>query len=78
MGAGHFQKGVSGNPGGRPLVTALGKSTKSKLNGKAKLTEEDVIAIRAENRTLQEIGADYGVYFTMIGMIKRRERWAHI
>lgn len=50
-------------------MTARGKSTKSKLNSKTKLTEEDVIAIRADNRTLQDFGADYGVYFTLSSAI---------
>lgn len=45
---------------------------------KSKLSEEDVIAIRADPRMQIEIAAAYGVTQGLIGMIKRREIWRHI
>lgn len=44
----------------------------------AKLTEDDVRAIRKDNRTLVSIAADYGVTFALIGAIKRRRIWKHV
>ncbi len=47
-------------------------------HGNAKLTETDVIAIRADTRLLREIAVDYGVSKTGIGEIKRRITWKQI
>ena len=44
----------------------------------AKLTEADVVAIRADPRTQVVIAADYGVTQRNVSAIKRREAWAHI
>ncbi len=44
----------------------------------AKLTETDVIAIRADIRLQKEIAVDYGVGETTIGRLKRRITWKHI
>jgi len=47
-------------------------------NGQSKLTEKQVRAIRKDNRSLRKIASDYGVNDTLIGMIKRRERWSYL
>ena len=47
-------------------------------NGQAKLTEADVIAIRADHRSLRAIAAEYGVSHALIGYIKRGDHWSHI
>lgn len=47
-------------------------------NVNAKLTEEDVRAIRKSEGTYKEIAARYGVYFSVIGKIRRREMWTHV
>jgi len=47
-------------------------------NPKAKLTEEDVLAIRADPRSYTAIAEDYPVTSTTIGGIKRRERWTYV
>jgi hypothetical protein len=47
-------------------------------NGRAKLTEADVHAIRADNRSPRAIAAEYGVSQNQISLIKNRKRWTHI
>ncbi len=60
----------------------IAKSRDVNLKGEdhslSKLTEADVIAIRADTRLQKEIAADYGVGQTQIGRIKRRKSWKHI
>lgn len=46
-------------------------------HGCAKLTTDQVIAIRADPRIHRLIAADYGVARTVISRIRRRE-WAHV
>lgn len=45
---------------------------------KAKLTDDQIRAIRADTRMQIEIAPAYGVTQGLIGMIKRREIWSHI
>lgn len=47
-------------------------------SGGAKLSELDVLNIRADNRTLKEIALDYPVGYTAIGAIKSRKTWKHL
>ena len=47
-------------------------------NGKAKLTEENVRAIRSASGTLHEIAAQFGVKHAIIGKIRTRKAWAHL
>lgn len=47
-------------------------------NGQSKLTEKQVRAIRKDSRSLRKIAEDYGVNNTLIGKIKRRERWSYL
>lgn len=47
-------------------------------HGKAKLTESDVLAIRADTRSHKEIANDYGIVVGYVGNIKRRLTWKHI
>lgn len=47
-------------------------------NGRAKLTTEQVRAIRSDARKYPVIAAAYGVGRETVGNIKRRETWAHI
>ena len=44
----------------------------------AKLTESDVLAIRASSKSYRLLGEEFGVHYVHIGSIKRRERWAHL
>jgi hypothetical protein len=44
----------------------------------AKLTAEDVIAIRKDTRSQRDIGRAYGVAASTIGSIRQGVNWAHI
>jgi hypothetical protein len=55
-----------------------GRSNRGSRNGSAKLTEADVIAIRADTRVHREIAADYGVHNMQISRIKARKTWGHV
>ena len=54
------------------------KAALGEANGRAKLTESDIISIRADPRTLQTIGAAFGVHLSQVWKIKRGKRWAHV
>ena len=47
-------------------------------NAQAKLTEDQVRAIRADTRTQMVIAKDYGMTFQQISRIKNRTRWKHV
>lgn len=47
-------------------------------NCKAKLTAEQIAAIRRDSRSQSTIARDYGVHQTMVSAIKRRVSWSHI
>lgn len=57
---------------------AKGRQARGERNGPAKLTEEQVLAIRADPRTNRAIAKDYGVFETTISTIKHRHTWKHI
>lgn len=61
-------------------AAAKGRMTaqKGQLSVKAKLTNEQVIAIRADDRSTRAIGAEYGISNRNVSAIKRRETWRHI
>lgn len=59
-------------------ATVVGGRRRGTARSDSKLTEADVIAIRADTRTQKAIGADYGISDTQVGRIKRREKWAHV
>lgn len=47
-------------------------------NGRAKLTEDDVRAIRADPRVHAAVARDYGVSTTKVSQIRRGVAWRHI
>lgn len=54
---------------------------RGEAHGRAKLTERDVLAIRARRargETLVSIAADYGVSHVRISMIALRKTWRHV
>lgn len=57
----------------KPEATARGERV-----GRAKLTEAQVIAIRADQRLAREIAEDLGVTRALIQMIKTNKIWRHV
>lgn len=57
---------------------AKGRQARGERNASAKLNEEQVRAIRADERLQREIAADYGVADHTISSIKNRKTWKHV
>ena len=55
-----------------------GTGTKGSKNGFSKLTEDQVIEIRKDNRKHKEIALHYGTVASNISLIKGRKVWKHI
>lgn len=55
-----------------------GRQARGKSNGKARLTEVDVLSIREDQRSIKEISQSYGVTIQHVHGIKRKKTWAHI
>lgn len=56
-----------------------GRQPRGEANGRAKLTKEQIYAIRADTRLLREIAADYGISSQRtVSFIKSRTTWAHL
>lgn len=47
-------------------------------NGNAKLTDDQVRAIKADTRPLKVVAAEYGVSFGLIGHIRQGRAWRHV
>lgn len=56
----------------------LREGCSGETNGSAKLTEADVLAIRADSRTQVAIAKAYGIAQTQVSRIIRRKSWKHI
>lgn len=48
------------------------------LNWNSKLTAAQVLAIRSDVRVQRIIAADYGVSQSLVSVIKKRKKWAHV
>ena len=59
-------------------MAAKGRSTHGKRNQGAKLTEQDVIAIRGDRRVQQVIADEYGVWQGTISAIQRGQKWSRV
>ena len=46
--------------------------------GGSKMTESDVLAIRADSRTSVVIAAEYGLHHSTVLDIKNRHTWKHV
>lgn len=55
-----------------------GADRSGSLNGRARLNEDAVRAIRLDDRLYPVIAADYGVSDEAIGMVKRGISWGHV
>jgi hypothetical protein len=54
------------------------RNGKGELAPAAKLTEEDIIAIRADTRSNRVVARAYGVHHGTIIFIRKRKTWTHI
>lgn len=52
-----------------------GTSNRGERQGRSKLTELDVLAIREDGRKLSEIASDYGISIMTVSEIRRRITW---
>jgi len=52
--------------------------TRGESNGRAKLTEQDIRDIRADQRPRAVVAAAYGVEYSRVSKIINRKAWAHI
>ena len=53
-------------------------SMRGEAHHQAKLTEDQVRAIRDDERRYADIAADYGLHRNSIGPIKNRRTWTHV
>lgn len=51
---------------------------KGEANKQAKLTEEQVLAIRRDTRTLKEVAYEYSVSPAQVWRIRNRIKWAYL
>lgn len=58
--------------------TAKGRQARGSKSWNAKLSEADVLAIRKTVGSAKEVAAQYGVGVSIIGDIRRRQRWGHL
>ena len=59
-------------------MVAKNRQAKGEKQGSAKLTEEQVYAIRVDSRSHRTLAAEYEISKTQIGRIKRNERWKEL
>lgn len=57
---------------------AKGRQLKGEQAPQAKLTEEQVFAIRRDTRTQRVIAADYGIVQSHVSLIKSGKHWRHL
>ena len=64
--------------GNRADTYLHGTDRRGERNHSSVLTDEQVLAIRADARVQRTIAADYGIKQQCVSKIKRRLRWAHL
>ena len=55
-----------------------GTDSRGERSGKAKLTENQVLEIRADKRIHRIVAEEYGISSPTVSLIKTRKRWNHI
>ena len=58
--------------------TKKGRAAKGEANGNVKLSVQEVLDIRAAPGKYRDIAQQYGICYTNVGKIKRREKWKHL
>lgn len=59
-------------------MCAKGRQAKGATHGSAQLTENDVLAIRADDRLQKEIAVDYGISQSHVSNICSGRFWPHV
>lgn len=59
-------------------MASKGWAPRGSRNGAAKLTERDVLAIRADSRPQRAIASRFGISQAQVWSIKTGQSWAHI
>jgi hypothetical protein len=59
-------------------MVAKRRSTFGTRNPMSKLSEKDVLAIRSDTRTEEQIAKDYHINRSNVGWIRRRQTWQHL
>ena len=60
-------------------MDAKGRRATGQRHGNSRLTESDIIAIRAATgRTNTAIAKDYGIHMSYVGQIRSRKSWKHV
>ena len=59
-------------------MSKRGRSTAGERQPNAKLTEDQVRAIRLDTRSQRLISREYGIAQSAVSMIKARRRWGHV
>ncbi len=75
---GHIYAGTAKQNAADRSVRGRHNSPRGARHGMAKLNEGDIISIRCDDRSQAQVATDYGVVRSLIGMIKRGERWGHV
>jgi DNA-binding CsgD family transcriptional regulator len=57
---------------------AKGRQARGERNAPSKLTEAQVLAIRADSRTNREVALQYGVQENTVSNIRLRKTWQHV
>jgi hypothetical protein len=65
-------------PQGELLRKQRSENAAGENHGRAKLTEKQAIAIRADSRTVKQIAEEYGINGRQVRRIKSGERWGHL
>lgn len=55
-----------------------GRKERGERHASARLTENQIIAIRQDSRIQKQIASDYGMGRTIISNIKSKNKWAHV
>jgi hypothetical protein len=58
--------------------TKPGKVPRGERNGSARLTADQVLAIRADPRRRKIVAAEHGISHVQVGFIQRRQAWSHV
>lgn len=59
-------------------MSLKGRGARGSKAANAKLTEDDVAAIKRSGKTLKALGEQYGVHLSNIHLIKTGKHWAHV